>query len=346
MAAKSKADKPRIEVPELSGPKKAALVILSLEEELAGEVLRNLDERDLKCLAATVDALDPVPYEALDPTLEAFEKRLGEPLLPTGGSDYMRRIAVHALGADRAKNLFDPEPVPPKPLEMIGKAKAATLAELLQDEHPQVAAVIISQLPQEQASKVILAMREDKQPDLIVRIANLKEVPEQALEVASQTLLDALADAGGLPSQRQTVDFDGVAYAAALMNELPTDDNERLLEELEDAVPELAPKIREAMFTFEDLGGLDARSVQTLMREVSSEQLLVALKTASETLRDKFLSAVSSRAAETMREDLELMPPKRLSEVEEAQRAVVDTAMRLASDGQITMPGGSGDEMV
>ncbi len=220
------------------------------------------------------------------------------------------------------------------------------MAELLQEEHPQIASVIISQLPRDRAAKVLLAMREDHQAEMLVRIASLEEVPEQALEVATKALLKSLRDAGALGTVEERAEFDGVAFAAALMNEMPTDDNDRLLEELEDSVPELAPKIREAMFTFEDLGQIDNRSLQMLMREIASDQLLIALKTASEELREKFFMAVSKRAAATMREDLEIMPPKRLSDVESAQREIVDAAMRLAADGQLALPGGAGGELV
>ena len=220
------------------------------------------------------------------------------------------------------------------------------LADLLIEEHPQVAAVIISQLPAGQAAKVLREMPEDLQLDLVARISSLEEIPRESLEVASEALVANLDAAGGAQGADRRSAFDGIAYCASLLNELPTDDTERLLEELEDEDFENVPKIREAMFTFEDLSNLDKRSMQTLMREISSEALLVALRTASESVREVFFGAVSSRAAETMREDLELMPPKRLSEVEEAQREVIETAMRMSAEGQITMPGGGGEEMV
>ena len=331
----------------LSGAQRAALVVLSLDESAATDVLRHLNPSEVKKLAQVVESLNPVPYDALVPTLEAFVARFGEPVLPTTGSVYMRQLAAHAFGEERARLLLAQPTSPAKSaLDTIATARVNTLAELLAEEHPQLAAVVLSQLPREQATKTLLLMREDRQVDLLVRIAGLAEIPKRALVDASSSLLSALRDAGGLADDDDSAQFDGISFTAALMNELPTDDNERLMEELEDSLPELAPRIREAMFTFEDLGRLDPRSIQGLMREISSDQLLIALRTAAESLREKFLSAVSKRAAETMREDLELMPPKRLSEVEEAQRGIVEAAMRLASDGQITMPGGSGDEMV
>ncbi len=332
---------------ELSGPETAALVLLSLDEETAANVMRHLNEDDLLHIAKVVDALDPIPYDSLGPALQVFERRLQEPVVSGKGGEYMRKLAEHALGQEKASRLFAP-PVPPPPTAMkrLHHARTGLLADLLIEEHPQVAAVIVSQLPAPQASKVLKAMPEDLQLEIIARISSLEEIPREALTVASEAIVNGLDAAGGSQGADKRTSFDGIAYCASLLNELPTDDTDRLLEELEENDFDNAPKIREAMFIFEDLAAMDKRSLQTLMREISSEALLVSLRTASESVREVFFGAVSSRAAETMREDLELMPPKRLTEVEEAQREVIESAMRLASEGQITMPGGGSDEMV
>ncbi len=332
---------------ELSGPQTAALVLLSLDEDTAANVMRFMTEDDLVQLAKIVDDLDPIPYDSLGPALRTFERRLREPVVSGKGGEYMRKLAETALGADKAGRLFAP-PEPPQPTAMkrLHHARTGLLADLLVEEHPQVAAVIISQLPAAQASKVLREMPEDLQLEIIARIAGLEEIPRDALEVASEAVVRGLDAAGGAQGADKRTNFDGVAYCASLLNELPSDDTERILEELEENDFEQVPKIREAMFTFEDLSNLDKRSLQTLMREISSEALLTSLRTASEAVREVFFGAVSSRAAETMREDLELMPPKRLSEVEEAQREVIETAMRMSSEGQITMPGGGSEEMV
>ena len=274
----------------LSAPEKAALIILALDEKVAADLLRHLEEAEVRQLAAIVERLNPVPYEELIPTLETFEARMREPVLPRSGRLYMQQLAANALGEARARELLAPPAAPEKSaLDTIATARVTTLAELLGEEHPQLAAVVLSQLPREMASKVLLLMREDRQVDLLVRIAGLREVPRRALVDASSALLEALKAAGGIADEDETAKFDGISFTAGLMNDLPTDDNERLMEELEDSLPELAPKIREAMFTFEDLGQLDARSLQGLMREISSDQLLIALRTAAESLREKVL---------------------------------------------------------
>ena len=328
----------------LSGPERAALVLLGLDEDVAAQVLAHLNDQDLRRLAECSVALEPIPVDALIPTLEEFEKKMKEPLPPNGAGEYMLRLTARTVGDDRAKRLFSPTVTSPQAIDTIRLARAATLAELLSEEHPQVAAVIVSQLQRDQAARVVAAMTPERQTEIVTRISSLEEIPSEVLQLASEALAKALASAGGLSESRS--EFDGVAFAAAILNDLPPSDTERVLGELEaNSVPTM-PQIREAMFTFDNLEKLDVRAVQVLMKDVPSEQLLMALKTASEVLRDHFLSAISSRAAAALRDDLAAMPPTRLSEVEKAQRAIVEVAMRLASEGRIVLPGSTSEKLV
>jgi flagellar motor switch protein FliG len=313
---------------------------MSLDEKVAADLLRHMEETDLQRLAAAVDGLDSLSFDAVGPVLEEFERQLQRPLLPGRGATYMRKLAAAAVGHEKAERMFAPIAKRSSPLESIRGAKAHTVAELLQEEHPQVAAVILSQLPQ--ASKVMQEMPAGLQADLAARIAVLEEIPTDVLEIASESLQKSLAASGAASGGGKT-SFDGVAFVATLLNELKPDASDQILASLDD---ETARKIRQAMFTFENLLQVDKRSMQILLRDLPGEQLCVALRTASETVRAHFFSCMSTRAAETLREDLELMPPKRLSEVEAAQRDVVDTAMRLGQSGQITLPNRGGDEMV
>lgn len=323
-----------------SRTQQAAVVLLALDEPLAAELMGNLEPTDVRDLVNAIQGIDPVPADSLKPALDQFEKAMAGPIAPTGGAAYLRQLASKTFGHERVKTMLTPDRQ--SPVDRLRETRDPVLAEILENEHPQLAAVVLSQLPKEQASRVLLCMREDHQADLLQRLAQIETIPTESLDAATQSLVDALADVSTLGGPEDT--YDGVAFVASLMNELPMDDNERILEAIEDAEPELAPKIREAMFVFEDLMSLDDRSVQGLMREVQAETLLVALKSAPDELREKFFSAVSKRAAETMREDLELMPPRRLSEVEEAQRAIVEQAMELASQGKIML--GSREELV
>lgn len=330
---------------EIPPARRAALVILGLHEEVAALVLRHMSEDALRRLATETAALDPVPQHGIEPSLEEFEKRMTDHVPLGKASEHLRRVATSSLGGDRARRLFDPSYEDVPALEAIRSARTATLAEILQEEQPQLAAVIISQLPREQGAKLLLAMPGERQTDLLARIASLKEVPATAVQVASESLARALAAAGGFGGAERR-EFDGIAFSAGMLNELPPTETERLLSGMQEKNEKLVPKIREAMFTFEDLGRLEVRALQVLMREVQSDQLLIAMKTASEALREKFLSAVSSRAAASMREDLQLMPPMRLAEVETAQREIVETAMRMSSEGRLALPGSKSEKMV
>jgi flagellar motor switch protein FliG len=329
----------------LSGPRRAALFILGLPEEVASLVLRNLGEEDLRRLASETENLDSRDLAHIDPAMVEFERRFRDSTPMGRPGDHLRRLTSTTLGSEKARRLFDPAMDDVPALEAIRQARTQTLAELLQDEPPQIAAVIVSQLPREQGAKVLMAMPIEQQGDILARIASLREVPAHAVQIASESLARELASAGGLGIDERR-EFDGVSFSASMLNELPPTDTERLLSGLQDRHEKLVPKIREAMFTFEDLARIDVRQLQVLMREVQSEQLLLALKTASESLRDKFLSSVSSRAAQSMREDLQLMPPMRLADVESAQREIVEAAMRLSSEGRLSLPGSKSERMV
>lgn len=324
----------------LRGSQRAALVVLGLDQDIAADVLRHLSPDELRCLEKTIGSLGIIPIDAIEPTFEDFCRKMQEPLLPSAAGAYFRQLATSALGDRVNEVLAPPTPPPPPALEALRSAKANALAELLRDEHPQIAAVVLAQLPKIHAAKVMRELPELLRIDLVRRISLLKELPRRAAQEAVEAL------ASGLSNDLSEEGFDGIAFAAGVLNEMPKNEAEIMLSEIEESEPELSPKIRQAMFTFEDLGRLTARSLQVLMRMVPTETMLVALKTASESLRDHFLSAVSARAAASMREDLVLLPPTRLSDVEKAQREVLEVATRLAAEGQLTLPGGGGEKMV
>lgn len=325
----------------LRGPQRAALVVLGLDEAIAADVLKHLAPDELRRLGKVIEDLGTVPIDAIEPTFETFCRKMKEPVLPVAAGTYFRQLATSALG-ERANDLLaPPKPPPPRALEALRSAKAAALAEMLKEEHPQISAVVLSQLPRPHAAKVLHELPEKLRGDIVCRISQIKELPATAAQAAVEAL------ASGLGTEESSDEgFDGVAFAAGILNELPKPEADSLLSQLEEAAPELSPKLRQAMFTFEDLGRVTSRNLQVLMRGVNTETLLVALKTASESLREHFLSAVSARAAASMREDLASMPPTRLSEVERAQREILETATRLAAEGQLTLPGGGGEKLV
>jgi flagellar motor switch protein FliG len=193
------------------------------------------------------------------------------------------------------------------------------------------------------AAKVLALMPGDVAADLTGRISELEEVPELAVAEASESLVRALELAGGLATSDARATFDGLAFSAAIVNELSSETGEELLGKLAERDETIAARIREALFTFEDLQRIAARELGNLMRAVQSETLVTALQTATIELREHLLSSLSQRAASTLRDDLSSASPKRLSEVEAAQREVVDAAQKLAAEGKLTMPERGGE---
>jgi flagellar motor switch protein FliG len=332
--------------PTLDGPQKAAIALLSLDEEVATAVLGKMAEADVRKLVAAVEHLEEVGSDVINHVLEDLERGLTSPLavVRTGGTKYVRKLADAAFGSDKAQKLFGAvQPPPTDPLQLLRTARVNALAQLLTEEHPQIASVVMTQLPSGVAAKVLALMPSDVAADLTARISELEEVPEHAVAEASESLVRALELAGGLATSDAREAFDGLAFSAAIVNEMSSEAGDELLGKVAERDEAIASRIREALFTFEDLLRVAARELGGLMRAVQSESLVTALQTATGELRDHLLSALSQRAASTLRDDLASASPKRLSEVEAAQREVIDAAMKLASEGKLTLPGRGGE---
>ena len=329
----------------ITGPKKAAIALLSLDEEIATAVLSKMPEADVRLLVEAVEALDDVGGEVITSVLEELERGIQSPLamVKTSGTKYVRKLADAAFGQERAQKLFGVVAPPSEPIQLLRTARVNAVAQLLSEEHPQIAAVVLTQLPPSVAAKVLGLMTPEAAADLTARISELEEVPEHAVTEASESLVRALEIAGGLANSDARSEFDGLAFSAAIVNELSTEAGDDLLGKISERDESIATRIREAMFTFEDLQRIAVRELGNLMRSVQSETLVTALQTATSELRDHLLASLSQRASATLRDDLAAASPKRLSEVEAAQREVVDAAMKLAGEGKITMPSRGGE---
>ena len=358
----------------LTEQQRAAALILSLDQVLARTILRHLDDTELRQLTQISAALPKLNPESIEEIAQMFCGAMKVPLSAGAGGEYARQLVSEAVGLERALALFEPPREVPPALEALRAAHAPTLAELLTEEHPQIAAVLLTQLPPSKAAQVLEVLPNDKRMDLIGRVVELEEVPMSQVEVVSEELARALEAAGGISSTEANDEFDAIRFTAGVLNEITSELREPILEGIEertakeeedddfdlddldddddddaakeDEGPSIAQQIRDAMFTFEDLARLTVREVQLLMREVDKDTILIALKTANDELRDHLLSGVSSRAAKQIREELPLLPPTKLSEVEKAQRDAVEVVIRLAESGQVNMPGAGGEEMV
>jgi flagellar motor switch protein FliG len=329
----------------LQGPQKAAIALLSLDEEVASAVLARMAEQDVRRLVEAVDKLDEVGGETISAVLEELERGLTSPLamVRSGGTKYVRKLADRAFGQEKAQKMFGIPAVPSEPLQLLRTARVTSLAQLLTEEHPQIAAVVLTQLQPSFAAKLFAQMPAEVAADLAARISDLEEIPEHAVAEASESLVRALEASGGLASSDLRSEFDGLAFSASIVNEMAADAGDDLLGRIAENDEKIATRIREAMFTFEDLERIAPREMGQLLRSVQSEILVTALQTAAPSLREHFLSALSQRAAATLRDDLSAANPKRLSEVENAQREIIEAAMKLAAEGKLTMPERGGE---
>jgi flagellar motor switch protein FliG len=329
----------------LEGPKKAAIALLSLDEEVAAQVLSKMPEADVRRLVEAVEALDDVGGEVITSVLEELERGIQSPLamVKQSGTKYVRKLADAAFGAERAQKLFGVVAPPSEPIQLLRTARVNAVAQLLSEEHPQIAAVVLTQLPPSVAAKVLALMTPEAAADLTARISELEEVPEHAVAEASESLVRALEIAGGLANSDARSEFDGLAFSAAIVNELSTEAGDDLLGKIAERDEAIATRIREALFTFEDLQRLAVRELGNLMRSVQSETLVTALQTATAELRDHLLASLSQRASATLRDDLAAASTSDSRFGEAAQREVVDAAMKLAGEGKITMPSRGGE---
>lgn len=313
----------------LTGPEKAACLVLSLDEEQAAPLLGRLAEVDLQRLQASAQRIQRcrVTSEMLQAVYLEFSHVVeGQVPILRGGSEYLerllRRVAAAAAG----------------PLDELA-SDGKLLAEMLSQEHPQTVAAVLSQVDSGVAAVVLASMPEDLQEQVLDRMASINSISPVAIQATRDTLFSELG--GGLA---QTETLSGAARVAAILNTMLPEQSAALLAKIEARSPERAALIRREQFTFEDLGKLDRRSMLVLLREVDAAQLVLALKTASEALREHILSSMSSRAAETIREDLANQGPQRLVDVERAQREILEIAMRLQSEGKLVL--GTGGQVV
>lgn len=316
---------------DLTGPEKAVLMLLSLDEATAGPIVAEFDASELRKLREVATLMRAVPSTALNEVYAEFIDR-GRNLVavPHGGISYLRRLAANALGESRSEEILD---APAGGLERIAKASSDTVAAILTNEHPQVAAAILSQLDPLHAVRVFEMLPVEVQTPVLLRLSSLTEVPAGLLETVAAAFADDLPAA----DTEAAISVDGITRAAAMVRRLGKERAGEMLARITDENADIAAEIRQAMFTFEDLLKVDMRSIRAILSEVPSDVLVLALKTASEAVKEHILSCMSQRASELIRDDLEALGAVRLAEVEAAQRQIVEAALRLEAGGAISL---------
>ena len=320
---------------------KAATLLLSLGEDEAAEVLRHLGPREVQKLGAAMAQLKAVPRDKVEAVLDEFheENQRGTPV--TVDENTIRAMLTKALGDDRAANLISRilQGGDTAGIESLKWMDPGTVADLIKNEHPQIIATILVHLDHDHAGDILKCFPERLRNDVVLRIATLDGVQPAALAELNDALTRLLSGSANIKKAA----MGGVRAAAEILNYVGTAFETAIIDNVREYDPELAQKIIDEMFVFENLLDIEDRGIQLLLREVQSESLIVALKGASETLREKIFKNMSQRAAEMLREDLEAKGPVRLSEVEREQKEILKIARRLADEGQIVL-GGKGDD--
>jgi flagellar motor switch protein FliG len=331
---------------ELTGMDKAAITLLSLEEESASEVLKLLDDTEIQRLTTHSTQLRTLSRETIDVVRTEFLNRVSEtsPLLISQAREQLKEVLKRIMPPDRYKKFLEMLETGGELTEGFDSIRwidAQTLATFLMQEHPQTIALVIAHLEPDKATEALLHIPKEKQADVVMRIAKLDRInPELVREIQEVMLTEIMAS--GASKSRQV---GGAGAVASILNNLDGSTEELIFSSIEENDPEMAESIRELMFTFEDLNGLDARSIQMVMKEVTNDMLTMALKTAPEDLKEKMLSNISSRAADMIREELATMGPVKLSEVEKAQQEIVKICRRLEAEGKVQLGGGGGGEV-
>jgi flagellar motor switch protein FliG len=327
------------------GLEDSAILLMSLGEEDASEVFKHLSPKEVQRLGETIAKMKTVTHDRVDGVLSRFNTEASEQsLLVADNDEYVKSVLRRALGDDKANLLIDRilQGSDVTGIESLKWMDPTSVSELLRNEHPQIVAAILVHLDHEQASSVLKLLPERHRNEVLIRIATLDGIQPSALRDLNDVMSKVLA--GG--DKMRKASLGGAKAAAEIINLMGSSVETAIIDYVREADADLAQKIMDNMFTFDDLGKVDDKGIQALLKEVQSESLVVALKGATPELREKIFKNMSTRAAETLREDLESRGPVRLSEVEAEQKEMLKIVRRLAEEGQIVLGGGGDDEFV
>jgi len=327
------------------GLENSAILLMSLGEEHAAEVLKHLTPKEVQSVGETIARMKSIPRERMENVLREFTEIASEQAnLVADTDEYVKSVLRKALGADKANLLLDRilQGSDVTGIEGLKWMDAGAVAELLRNEHPQIVAAILVHLDHDQSSSVLKLLNERHRNEVIVRIATLDGIQPSALKDLNEVMASLLA--GGDRMRKSTL--GGVKAAAEILNLMGASVETSVLDYIREADNDLAQQIMDNMFTFDDLIKVDDKAIQSLLKEVQTESLVIALKGAAPELREKVFKNMSTRAGETLREELEARGPVRVSEVETEQKEILKVVRRLVEEGAIVLGGGSDDEFV
>jgi len=334
----------RLELETITNVDRAAVIMLLLGEQQAADIIRFLDPKEVQGLGAAMVGVADLSQEAVNIVLDDFVATIKKQTnLGLGTSDYVESVLNRALGEDKASSVLGR--IMPgsssKGLEILRWMDARAIAEMIRGEHPQVIAIILSVVEYDVAADVLNFLPEESRPEVIQRVASLETVQPSAMEELEGIMKQQFSNS----SSAKSSSFGGIMAAAKIMNFTKVDLETSILSGLSDIDEELALKVQDNMFTFENLSAVDNRAVQVLMRNVEPDMLMTALKGAHEEVKDKFLSNMSQRAKIMFLDDMEAKGPIRITDVEDAQKAIMRIARKLSDSGDLVLAG-RGDDFV
>jgi flagellar motor switch protein FliG len=328
----------------MTGVRKAALFLMVMGEDFTAQVFKHLNDREIKLLGETMALVKKVDPKTVSSVMDEFSKAMGEDGIGISGKDFLQKAVPKAFDSKKADDILGDllSKNEEKTFEKLSAMNPNVLANLLMTEHPQTIALILVNMKHQTAAEILQLLPENIQGEVVIRIADLEEVPSEIVNEIHEVVDEMIADMG----EETTATQGGLDTAAEILNYLDHKTENAIFEKIESVREDLADEIRQKMFVFSDLVNLDDRSIRTLLKEISNDELILALKTASEELTSKVFNNVSKRASEMMREDMEVMGPVKLKDVEQAQLNIVKAARRLEEEGKIVLRGKGGEDIL
>lgn len=324
----------------LSGYEKAAILLSFLGEDAASEILKNLDVSEIGKITSCMTRMSTVSKSTVDEVLKEATEAITKGDVRIGGVDFIKKALSKGLGDEDASKIIEMASKD-GPLDALRWVDPRTLSAFLMTEHPQTIALVISLLEPVQGAEVLSSLPDSIKADVALRIATTERIPESAIEELKEVLKGQLEMGKGRGKK-----MGGIKTIAEVLNHCDKTTEQLVLEKIEEQNDVVAESIRQLMFVFDDLVNVDDRGIQMILKEISTEDLSLALKTASEALKEKIFRNMSQRAAQILKEEMQTKGPVRVSDVEKAQQNIVKIARRLETEGKIILAGKGGEELV
>ncbi|MDR2050685.1 MAG: flagellar motor switch protein FliG [Deltaproteobacteria bacterium] len=332
-------------IEQLNGPQKTAVLLLSMGEKFAVEVFKRMERQEIVAISKAMAELDAIPKEVVEGVLREFHHALvtGQQMV-RGGNDAVRKLMLNNVDQDTAKYITDLLHLDAmtQPFRELGNVSPKLMAQILRNEHPQTLSLILGHLPPDRAGELLVNMPAGVRTEVLIRLARLEAVPEEMLVAVDKVLQSQIIAMGGKEGRK----VGGVQAVAEILNAVDRATEEEVMSEIEEESAQMAEDIRALMFVFDDVKTLDDKAIRELLKEITTEDMIMALRGANDEMRDVFFRNMSERQSNMIREDLEIMGPTRLSDVEAAQMNVIKAVRKLEGEGRIIVSRGSGEVFI